>query len=173
VHTKSANVPEIWDAGLLLFIKHIICPPIQQHLIDAILLQIRTERDGYVINRSAVLSCVDFLLQLSEPGSPTIYKRDLEPAVLRESEAFYKSEGELLLQTCDAPEYLRRVSSYKAAKLHYQFDMFGRWKTVSTPSKLVLIITSPRILLSLYAISYGVTCSRHIYQRLSGCQTPG
>ncbi|KAI0689999.1 Cullin-domain-containing protein [Cytidiella melzeri] len=111
VYTKGANVPEIWDAGLLLFIKHIIRPPIQQHLIDAILLQIHTERDGYVINRSAVLGCVNVLLQLSEPGGPTIYKRDLEPAILRESEIFYQSEGETLLQSCDAPEYLRRVES--------------------------------------------------------------
>ena len=110
VYTKAANVPEIWDAGLLLFIKHIIRPPIQQHLIDAILFQIQTEREGYTINRSAVWGCVGILLQLSEPDGPTIYKRDLEPAVLRESEIFYKAEGEKLLQTCDAPEYLRRVS---------------------------------------------------------------
>ena len=103
-------MPEIWDAGLQLFIEHIIHPPIQQHLIDAILFQIHTEREGYTINRSAVLGCVNVLLQLSDTNNTTIYKRDLEPAVLRESEAFYRAEGENLLQTCDASEYLRRVS---------------------------------------------------------------
>lgn len=43
--------------------------------------------------------------------SESIYKRDIEPAVLRESEAFYRNEGRHLLEVCDAPEYLRRVSS--------------------------------------------------------------
>ncbi|OCH95394.1 Cullin-domain-containing protein [Obba rivulosa] len=110
VYTKTANVPEIWDAGLQLFVKHIIKPPIEDHVISAALTQIQTERDGYVINRSAVKGCVDVLLQLHDPhDDSTIYKRDLEPAVLRESEMFYKLEGERLLETCDAPEFLRRI----------------------------------------------------------------
>lgn len=112
MYTKSANVPEIWDAGLQLFIKHIIHPPIQQHLVDAILFQIHTEREGYTINRSAVLGCVKVLLQLTDTDGVTIYKRDLEPAILRESETYYKLEGEVLLQTCDASEYLRRVCCF-------------------------------------------------------------
>ena len=45
----------------MLFIEHIIRPPIQQHLIDAVLFQIQTERDGYVIDRTSVKGCVDFL----------------------------------------------------------------------------------------------------------------
>ncbi|KAF7794808.1 hypothetical protein EIP86_005950 [Pleurotus ostreatoroseus] len=109
VYTKTAGVPEIWDAGLLLFVKHIIRPPIQDHLIKAVLLQIQTERDGYVINRSAMKGCVDILLDLMDrPDGTTIYKRDLEPAILKESERFYKAEGERLLETCDASEFLRR-----------------------------------------------------------------
>ncbi|KAH9949907.1 Cullin-domain-containing protein [Amylocystis lapponica] len=112
VYTKSAQVPEIWEAGFLLFLKHIIRPPIEDHIISAILTQIQTERDGYVINRSAVKGCVDVFLQLyDEHEDITVYKRDIEPAVLKESEAFYKKEGEHLLETCDAREYLSRVES--------------------------------------------------------------
>ncbi|KAH9928310.1 Cullin-domain-containing protein [Fomitopsis serialis] len=112
VYTKSKQVPEIWEAGLLLFIEHILRSPIQGHIISAILTQIQTERDGYVINRSAVKGCVDVLLQLfDEREDVSVYKRDLEPILLKESEAFYEKEGEHLLETCDAPEYLRRVES--------------------------------------------------------------
>lgn len=112
VYSKTAHVPEIWDAGLNLFLQLIIRPPIQDHIILAILNQIQTERDGYAINRSAVKGCVDVLLHLyDESIGISVYKRDLEPAFLRESEAFYKKEGEYLLETCDAPEYLRRVSA--------------------------------------------------------------
>jgi len=54
---------------------------------------------------------VDVLLLLRVNGDgPSVYKRDLEPAILRDSEAFYQGEGNKLLETCDAPEYLRRVS---------------------------------------------------------------
>lgn len=105
-------MPEIWDAGLLSFIEHIVRAPIREHIISAVLNQIQTERDGYVINRSAVKGCVDVLLQLyDERADVSVYKRDLEPVILRESEAFYQNEGEHLLETCDVPEYLRRVCS--------------------------------------------------------------
>jgi cullin 3 len=64
-----------------------------------------------VINRSAVKECVDVLLLLRVDGDgPSVYKHDLEPAILRDSEAFYKGEGDRLLESYDAPEYLRRVS---------------------------------------------------------------
>ncbi|KAF5382100.1 hypothetical protein D9615_004330 [Tricholomella constricta] len=112
VHTKSEKVPEICEAGRHLFLKHIIRPPIQQHIVTAILNQVRFERDGYSINRSPVKGCVDVLLSLEvNDGSITVYKRDLEPAFLRESEAFYETEGVKLSETCDAPEFLRRVEA--------------------------------------------------------------
>lgn len=111
VYSKNNQVPEIWESGLYLFIRHILQSPIQEHLISAILTEIHVERDGYVINRSAVKGCVDVLLQLYEEGENiSVYKRDLEPTVLRESELFYTKEAEHLLETCDASEYLRRVS---------------------------------------------------------------
>lgn len=108
---KNANVLEVVDLGRDLFVKHIIRPPIQDHIINAILSLLHIERDGYVINRSAITNCVDALLQLSDsPDGITVYKRHLEPEILRQSEAYYKAEAARLLETCDALEYLRRVN---------------------------------------------------------------
>ena len=109
--TKDAHLPEIVAKGRELFLKHIIRPPIQGHVQSAVLSLLRIEREGYVINRSSVTGCVDVLLQLNDGGELTVYKRDLEPVVLKESEAYYRAEGEKLLETCDAPEYLRRVGA--------------------------------------------------------------
>ncbi|KAG9315306.1 Cullin [Chiua virens] len=110
VYTKSNEVPEIWDAGLDLFLKCIIRPPIQDHVVSAVLTLIQIERDGYVISRSAVKEGVDVLLQLIvDQDGKTVYKRDLEPAILSASETFYKAEAQRLVSTCDAPEYLRRA----------------------------------------------------------------
>ncbi|KAF8842115.1 Cullin-domain-containing protein [Paxillus ammoniavirescens] len=130
VYTKSNDVPEIWDAGLDIFLKHIIRPPIQDHIVSAVLILIQIERDGYVINRSAVKECVDVLLNLAvDHDGKTVYKRDVEPAVLTASEAFYKAEAEHLVVTCDAPEYLRRAEarfeSEKSRIHHYLYSQTG------------------------------------------------
>jgi cullin 3 len=114
VYTKAANVPLIWDAGLESFLKHIIRPPIKDHLITAILRLIYLEREGHPVNRSAVQGCVSVLLVLNvgSDGS-SVYKVDLEPLVLQESNSYYEAEGKRLLETCNASEYLRRVSRLK------------------------------------------------------------
>ncbi len=55
--------------------------------------------------------CVDVLLSLEvDRDGTTVYKRDLEPVFLQESQEFYEREGERLVNSCDAPEFLRRVS---------------------------------------------------------------
>ncbi|KAA1467488.1 Cullin-domain-containing protein [Dentipellis sp. KUC8613] len=109
-YSKNAQVPEVIEAGRNIFLKRVIRPPIEDRVLSAILSQLRIERNGYMINRSAVTGCVDVLLQLSDIGdNVSVYKRDLEPLILRESETYYKAEGEKLLDSCDAPEYLRRV----------------------------------------------------------------
>ena len=110
MYVRSANVLEVVELGRDLFVKHIVRPPIKDHVITAILSLLRIERDGFVINRSAVTNCVDALLQLSDnPDGITVYTRYLEPEILRLSDAYYKAEAERLLETCDTPEYLRRV----------------------------------------------------------------
>jgi cullin 3 len=108
---KSANLLEVVDLGRDLFVKHIIRPPIKDHVINAILSLLHIERDGYVINRSAITSCVDTLSKLSDSSEGmTVYKQYLEPEILSQSEAYYKAEAARLLETCDTLEYLRRVN---------------------------------------------------------------
>jgi hypothetical protein len=108
---KSANALEVVELGRNLFVKHIIHPPIKDHVINAILSLMHIERDGYVINRSAITNCVDALLQLSDNSADkTVYKGHLEPEILRQSEIYYKTEAARLLETCNALEYLQRVT---------------------------------------------------------------
>ncbi|KAL0575168.1 hypothetical protein V5O48_006790 [Marasmius crinis-equi] len=109
-YTKPAEVPETWYFGLELFLKHIIRPPIKEHLITAILNQLEFEREGYMINRSAVSGCVEIFLSLDvSSGGPSLYKQELEPALLKQSQEFYQRLGQSLRDECDAPEYLHRV----------------------------------------------------------------
>jgi cullin 3 len=108
---KSANLLEVVDLGRDLFVKHIIRPPIKDHVINSILSLLHIERDGYVINRSAIMSCVDTLSKLSDSSDgTTVYKQHLEPEILSQSEAYYNAEAARLLETYDTLEYLRRVN---------------------------------------------------------------
>lgn len=105
----------IYDVGLALFLQHIIrssTHPIHTHLIATLLSQVQLERDGETITRSTVRECVDILLRLTVPereGGKNVYLLDFEPEFLRRSEEFYEMEAVEMLETGDAPQYLRNV----------------------------------------------------------------
>jgi hypothetical protein len=87
--------------------------PVRDHVISALLGQVQVERDGYSINRSAMKECVEVYTTLINSRNGTkVYHEDLEPSFLNESQRFYAAEAQKLLETCDAPEYLRRVRPF-------------------------------------------------------------
>lgn len=114
MHTKSAQVPTTNEMGLELFLSQIMKNPIKDHIVTAILNQIRHERDGNVINRSVVKECVDVFQSLQYENTPTatIYKRDLEPPLLEASKVFYLKEGQELANSYNTPDFLRLVCVY-------------------------------------------------------------
>jgi len=126
----SANVAPTNELGLDLFLEHIMKPPMKDHITTAILNQLRHERDGYVIDRSTVKGCTDVFASLLVANSVTIYRRDLEPAILKESERFYAKEGKHLLNSCDAPTFLRSVRGV-LSRLKHMFIFTGRRETRS------------------------------------------
>ncbi|KAJ3573649.1 hypothetical protein NP233_g2313 [Leucocoprinus birnbaumii] len=109
VFVKPNGLLETWDLGLDLFIKNIIKRDrIQGVLITAILNQVRYEREGFPVNQAAVQSCIDVFLRL-RIDDITVYKRELEPVLLEQTKAFYQAEGKTLVQSCDAPQFLKKV----------------------------------------------------------------
>ncbi|KAF8183923.1 Cullin, partial [Pholiota molesta] len=90
-YTKDANVPDTHNLGLQLFLDHIIKPPIKDHLVRAILNQVRHERDGDSIHRSTVKGCIDVFLSLEAERDGTT------------SQEFYEKEGGHLVNSCDGP----------------------------------------------------------------------
>lgn len=111
---QKPPLPRIYDAGLTLFLVKIIrsaAQPLHDQLISTLLSQIRLEREGEVINRSAVRDVVQILLHLSDkPGGASVYELDFEAGFLAWTASFYKDEGERLVEDLSAGEYLRRVS---------------------------------------------------------------
>ena len=108
-----------WDLGLELFRENVPWSrryPIQRNLFGTLLTQIQIEREGAVVNRSAIKSCIEMLVTLScpRPNVPldqrsSLYKQEFEPAFLGTSVEFYRAEAERKLDSGDAAEYLRHV----------------------------------------------------------------
>ena len=129
--------------GLTLFYKHIIKPPIKDHLLTAILNQVGHERNGFGINRSAVKGCVEVLLCLKSEDV-SVYKRDLEPRLLQESEVFYEKEGLDLVNSCDAPEFLRRVCCHSKYELNFHEKVYRSMHTLKPRNRGQTIICPGR-----------------------------
>jgi len=118
VYLSAQSLPFIYDAGVLLFYKHIIVPPIEDSLVNAVLDEVRVERDGFAINQSAVRGCVDVLCLLQENSrSPTVYQEKLMPPLLDETRRFYEAEGKQRLELSSAPEYLAHVGTHPGLNL--------------------------------------------------------
>ncbi|KAF2858820.1 Cullin-domain-containing protein [Piedraia hortae CBS 480.64] len=88
-------------------------PTILDILIRVVLDQIEMDRSGQPMDQYLVRSNILMLEALYESDDKKdderLYTKHLEPAFLRETSAFYRAEGERLLQECDAGSYCRKV----------------------------------------------------------------
>jgi cullin 3 len=104
---------------MVLFRDEILRSPISDHeerlllglLNHVILDQIQMERDGDVIDKHLIKSCVWMLEGLHEDDTEAeeqrLYNVSFEREYLESSRGFYKSESELLLRDSDAGAYCR------------------------------------------------------------------
>lgn len=106
-------MPLVYDMGLELYRDKVIRSPkhpIQAQLTSVLLDQIKMERKGEQIDRSAIKAAVDMLVELYDnEKKENVYVVDFEPQYLETSSAFYLVESQALLAECDAPEYMRKV----------------------------------------------------------------
>ncbi|KAK6340567.1 Cullin-3 [Orbilia brochopaga] len=105
-------------------------------LNKVLLDQIQMERDGDVIDRARIRSCA-YMLEglyetLEEREDQKIYLTRFEGIFLAASDEFYRKEGRLLLEACDAATYIERTND----RLNEEWE-----RTQSTISTL----TEPKI----------------------------
>ncbi|GBB95576.1 hypothetical protein RclHR1_02570010 [Rhizophagus clarus] len=113
VYAKTANVPLVYDLGLDLFRDTIVRSqkyPIQLHLLEVLLQQIKLERENEIIDRTNVKASIDMLLELTDANTKdTVYATDFENKFLDTSSEYYRVEGQMLVGEYDAPEYMKKV----------------------------------------------------------------
>uniref|UniRef100_A0A1D1Y7V5 Cullin-3-B n=1 Tax=Anthurium amnicola TaxID=1678845 RepID=A0A1D1Y7V5_9ARAE len=140
VYAKTANVPLVYDLGLDLFRDTIVRSqnfPIQNHLLDVLLQQIKLERENEIIDRSNVKASIDMLLELTDASTKdTVYATDFEGRFLDTSSEYYRVEGQMLVGECDAPEYMKKVDK----RLNEEEQRVRHYLSQTTEQKIRTIV---------------------------------
>ncbi|KAF9550674.1 Cullin-3 [Mortierella hygrophila] len=139
------RLPKTYDMGLFLFRDTVIRSPkypIQSHLQMVLLNQITLERKGDVIDRGAVKSCTEMLLEMNENnGNDPIYIADFENLFIETSREFYRVESDDLVRRFDPPEYMRKVEN----RLEEEQLRCSHYLTEKTEPKIRLIVEQEMI----------------------------
>ncbi|MCJ1473410.1 Cullin-3 [Lambiella insularis] len=121
VYCSESRNPSIFTAAMNQFRDYVLRAPLPMHnkmniavmLFLFILDQIQMEREGDIIDRALIRSCVYMLEGLYETDheeeSTKLYLTTFEPEFLAASRAFYRAEGQSLLKTADAGNYCRHT----------------------------------------------------------------
>ncbi|KAE8145235.1 Cullin [Aspergillus avenaceus] len=114
--------PSIYVASMALFrdfvLRAVARSDSELKVIDVlestILFMIQLERSGQIINRQLIRHCIYMLEGLyetiTEEESSKLYLAVFEPAFLDTSRAFYRAEGQRLLETGDAATFCKAAS---------------------------------------------------------------
>ncbi|KAH0565479.1 hypothetical protein GP486_001120 [Trichoglossum hirsutum] len=125
VYCTENKKPSIFTATMCQFRDHVlrshVAPDgpepttIENILISVILEQIQMEREGDIIDKTLIRSCIYMFEGLYETEyedeNEKIYLTSFELEFLNASRQFYQSEGESLLRNSDAGTYLRHTES--------------------------------------------------------------
>lgn len=120
--------------------------------LSVVLDMIRLEREGEIIDRSLVRSCVYMLEGLyeseMEDEDSRLYLRQFEPRFLEESRIFYTNEGRNLLANTDASTFCRHTRS----RIREEEERCQQTISMLTESKIKAIIDDELIRKYIYEV---------------------
>lgn len=121
-YAQESQAPSIFAATIGLYRDHILrsdlhemgSPCLVFDILNATILdQINMEREGDVIDKALLRSCISMLEGLSETDEENeherLYLTVFEPAYIRSSHTFYKAECERLMREGDASAWLQHT----------------------------------------------------------------
>ncbi|MCJ1228743.1 Cullin-3, partial [Toensbergia leucococca] len=121
VYCTDNRKPSIFNASMGQFRDCVLRTPIPSHddmtiamvLYSVILDQVQMDREGDVIDKALIRSCIYMLEGLYESEDEEeitkLYLTSFEPEFLAASEDFYKSEGSALIRDADAGTFCRHA----------------------------------------------------------------
>ncbi len=139
-YAQETHAPSIFAATIGLYRDHVLRSTLDEmgspcqvfDILNATILdQINMEREGDVIDKALLKSCISMLDGLSETDEENelerLYLTTFEPAYLLSSHMFYKAECDRFLREGDASSWLRHTQ-------HRLIEEADRCQTIISPS---------------------------------------
>ena len=123
VYCEEKRVPKIFPLAMGQFRDYILLYPLEGYddlniadiLTNVVLGQIEMERYGDIVDQALIRSCMYMLEGLYETDieeeDHKLYLTRFEPMFLSASQAFYKAEGQRLLNSVDAGSFCRHATN--------------------------------------------------------------
>jgi len=129
-HT-TPGVQPLWNMGLVLFRKHVIGNAlVLNRLTPALLGEIKSEREGRLVDRAQIKRLIHMMLDLE------LYRSYFEHAFTKETQLFYSVEAKLKLDEQEATEFLVYVES----RLEEERDRVEQYADVSIQASTIKAI---------------------------------
>lgn len=126
----------VYDVGLILFRENVARHPrIREFLVKTLLEEVRKERMGEVVNRSALRSATQMLVDVGL-SSTSVYTEDFETAFLESSAQFYRQESQEFVATSSVPGYLRKVEK----RLREESNRVAHYFDPSTKPRITAVV---------------------------------
>jgi len=130
IYAPPNQLEPVYDLGLSLWRDVVLRDEaINARVRDFLLSAIDAERRGERVDADAVRAMTRMLMDVGED----VYVHDFETHLLRATAAFYRSESETLLGSCDCYAYLRRAE----ARLEEEHARVGAYLCARTEAFLV------------------------------------
>jgi len=82
---------------------------VKHDVVQAMLAMINQEREGHIIDRALIKSCVEIFETMGEQKE--CYKEDFEEALLNDTRAYYARKTQEWIETDNTPAYLIKAEN--------------------------------------------------------------
>jgi cullin 3 len=154
VYCSENKIPSIFTTAMGLFRDHVLRSAlvaedsniVTVEILNAVILdQIQMEREGDVIDKNLVKTCLNMLEGLYETDAENedqkLYLTEFEPVFLQASKEFYQKECMTLLQESDCSTWLRQTQK----RINEEADRCRTTTSLLTDAKIAKIVENEMI----------------------------
>ena len=105
---------------------------LKSKLVSKLIAEIRSERDGNVIERSQVRQAVHMLIEVGV-NSRKIYEQEFEQILLQETSDYYRAESQQLISSSSCSAYLQQANR----RLQQEFERVQSYLSPSSETQLI------------------------------------
>uniref|UniRef100_I2CQT5 Cullin 1 n=2 Tax=Nannochloropsis gaditana TaxID=72520 RepID=I2CQT5_NANGC len=132
-YVKHNNLTSLHVSGIKFF-KEQVYDVVKPDVVQAMLAMINLEREGQVIDRALIKSCVEIFETMGEQKE--CYKEDLEETLLSDTREYYAKKSQGWIETDSTPAYLLKAE----AALEEEKARVANYLNAETEEKLLKVV---------------------------------